>query len=278
MDFEKNILIRLERFAGNTPWKDDTDIEVVVEASKKAFEDMSRGCKKEKVLCRLCGQSGSGKTSQLLASILPSFCDGKACVVAVRNFVKYHPRYDELLSLLPKGELREYTNGFALKCLFLTLCRLLQNGCAILYDVTVLEPAYEEMLNEQLKKYGYTQLFSILAVPLEQSRQFIEKRQHDCQNKEHGRIISEDSVEYFYSHLETGLDYYVQEKDPSPVVMWTAYNKKPVYLGQVKNSKAKLIKYRNSLKKIRISEKKLLLYKQKFYRTYLVKKVGKNNV
>lgn len=278
MDFEKNILDRIVAFAKNTPWQDDTDIEIIVDASKKAFEEMSRGCKKQKVLCRLCGQSGSGKTSQLLASILPNLYNGKVCVVAVRNFVKYYPKYDDLLNLLPKGELREHTNGFALKCLFLTLCRLLQSGYAILYDVTLLEPTYEELLNEQIEKYGYSQIFNLLAVPLEQSVQFIKKRQTDLQNNEYGRRISQDSVKYFYTNLETGLDYYIQKKDCSPVVVWTAYSKKPVYLGQVKNCKTKLIKYRRKLKRIKIAEKSLLTYKQNFYKKYLIKKVGKNNI
>lgn len=277
MDFDIKFLNKLQAFADNSPWKDDTLMEEIVEASERAFNEMSQGCLKEKFFCRLCGQSGSGKTTQLLESIQPNF-KLEPAILAVRKFVKYHPQYDELVINLPQGELREYTNGFALKCLFLTLCRLLEQGFAVLYDVTLLEPRYEELLHDQLVRFGYVQLFNILSVPLEQSKLFITKRQTDMHNKEHGRIIAQKSIDYFYVNLETGLDYYIKRNDGSPAIIWTAYDKYPVYIGQVKNCKEILLKYRKNMKGNDISEKTLLRCKREFYAKYLFKEIWKDDV
>ena len=53
------------------PWQDDTSIESVIFQAKKAFEEMVEGKTKSKKTYRVCGQTGSGKSTQYPTLIKP---------------------------------------------------------------------------------------------------------------------------------------------------------------------------------------------------------------
>ena len=141
-------------YAKTTSWKDDTEIDVIISQAHKVFEDISKDKTKKKMLYRLCGQTGSGKTTQLLTSV-EEFIDEQKLnpvVLGVRSCAEYHPNYEYFKQNFPAGELREKTNGFALKCMSYVLKLLIENGYMILFDITLLDPIFEQYVLNLLKQ------------------------------------------------------------------------------------------------------------------------------
>ena len=56
-------------YCDNTIWKDDINREILENLSQKAFNDMKQNKTKSKKLYRIAGQSGSGKTTQVLYAV-----------------------------------------------------------------------------------------------------------------------------------------------------------------------------------------------------------------
>ena len=113
----------------DTPWKDDTDIEVIINQANLVFNDITINKTKEKKLYRLCGQTGSGKTTQLLYAMegYTKSLNLNPVVLGVRCCATYHPNYNNLLELHGQNNIREITNGFALKCMTYLLKLLIEN-------------------------------------------------------------------------------------------------------------------------------------------------------
>lgn len=261
MDYRKEFL----NYCNSTIWYDDTQDEILFNLSKKAFNDLKKEKSKTKKVYRICGQSGSGKTTQLLYAINEVLIqkDLNPVIIAVRNFATYHPNYQKLYETFGKGEIREKTNGFALKLLCLTLCEFIENGYFIVMDITLLSPQFEKIVLELLKENGYKREYLIMSVPKEQSQQFITKRQQGNQ-QESSRVVYKNSSNFFYDILPEGLKFLTQNDKNSSISVWSAYQKEPVYYGMVKNSFEEFIKHRKILKEILISETELREFKTKF--------------
>ena len=128
-------------------WADDTDTSVVISQAHKVYEKMIINKTKRNCLYRICGQSGSGKTTQLLASIEKLTTEKEnPVIIGVRSCADAHPKYEFFKENFPTGELREKTNGFALKCMAYVLKLLIENGYFILLDITLLDPIFEEFV------------------------------------------------------------------------------------------------------------------------------------
>lgn len=263
----KQELKELFNVVEKTPWKDNTPFDVIFEIAQNEFEKIKTNLTRKPVLIRLCGQSGSGKTTQLLPSIMFALEQQKnrAALLAVRNFAALYPSYSNLKQTCAAGQLREATNGFALKCLFATLFLLAQEGFEIVYDVTVLEPKIEEKLLKMVKRNGYTQVFNILAVSPAQSEIFIEKRKQDQKNPEFGRQILASSKQYFNNNLEKGLEFLSKKTPNSTAVVWTAYSTLPSYVGNLGNCVGVVKHLRTQTQTSTFSENKLKNTKKKFY-------------
>lgn len=267
-----SILNRLNKILIKSPWHDYIDDKIIINTALKIFEEDKKDYSKSKIIYRLCGQSGAGKTSQLLPAIKKGLLlnNKKAKVIAVRNFAKYHPNYKELLKLYSKNQIREKTNSFALKCLFLTLYLYLKNGYEIIYDVTLLSIEYEKLLCDVLKFFNYTQIFNIIAVNKKISDKNILKRQNDTHNLEFGRIINKNSVKYFYENLNKSIKY-LSKNEKATAIIWTSFYLYPVYYGNIKNCYNKFKKLRKIKRKNIYTEKELLNNKIKIYNN-LIKK------
>jgi len=224
-------------YCRSTTWKDDAPDEVIWEQAKLAVDNMlcEKKYTKAKRVYRLAGQSGSGKTTQLLPTLagLEELRSNTPLVIAVRNFVKYHPKYEEIIATCEKGEIREKTNGFALKCLCAAFKQVMTMGYLTILDVTVLDPRFEEFINKQIQDNEYVAQYHILAVSKSLSDWFIDKRKNDSGSAETGKIVKQESKDYFYDILPIGIDYLGNVDSESVAFVWSAYEMEPIYRGSL---------------------------------------------
>lgn len=216
-------------------WKDEISDETVYKQAQIAVNNILQSkytkCKK---FYRIAGQSGSGKTTQLLPVILRLEKEkgNNPIIIAVRNFAKYHPNYDEIITKFEAGEMRERTNSFALKCLCTVFAELARRGYLIILDLTILTPKFEQFISRQLQDNSYEAEYHILAVSNQLSDRFIEKRKNDISSSEGGKIVYTNSKNYYYYIMPFGVDYLVHNDKTSNAFVWTAYNRQPIYQGK----------------------------------------------
>lgn len=245
---------KILNYVRNTCWFDDTDDAVVVSQAEKVFKNISVGKTKKRFLYRLCGQTGSGKTTQLLGAVEQIITEENLnpVVIGVRSCAEAHPKYEYFKSNFPAGELREKTNGFALKCMSYVLKLLIENGYMVLLDITLLDPTFEEFVLTLLKENSYDVEYHILAVNKIVSDSFIEKRL-----KETGRIIYKSSSDYFYQILPVGLKYITENDNKNNCFVWNAFDKDPVFFGKIADCFDSFIKSQNTIKELVFSETEL---------------------
>ena len=241
-------------YVKNSCWIDDTDTNVVIQTAHKVFEEIIVGKTKGKTLFRLCGQTGSGKTSQLLSTFEKIFEEKNTnpVIIGVRTCAEAHPKYEEFKATFPAGELREKTNGFALKCMSYVLKLLIENGFMVILDMTLLDPIYEEFVINLANDNSYKISYQILAVNDEISTYFIEKRYQAT-----GRVIYKSSADYFNKILPIGLKYICKTDKTNSCFVWNAFDKGPVYIGQVSSCFEAFMKAKNEIKEFIYSEEEL---------------------
>ena len=257
---------KLIDYVKTTCWFDDTDTSVIIEQAHKVFNEMIKDKTKLKVLYRLCGQTGSGKTTQLLASVEKVIDETglKPVVLGVRSCAEAHPKYEEFKKNFPAGELREKTNGFALKCMSYVLKLLIENGYMILFDITLLDPVFEEYVLDLLKENNYDVKYHILAVNKSISNNFIQKRFNQS-----GRVIYKASADYFYEILPVGLKYICENDKINNCFIWNAFDLEPVYFGKIQDCFEKFSKAQNETKDFLYNEDELRNSKYKIIKEHL---------
>ena len=263
MDYENQFL----NYCNGAIWKDDTPPKLLKSLSCIAFNDMKKEKTKSKNLIRICGQSGSGKTTQLLEGVkrITEEKKLKPVIIAVRNFATYHPHYNELINMYGKAEIRERTNGFALKLLCFTLIKFITSGYFVVMDITLLSSEFEKIVFNLLNENGYKINYLIMSVPRMQSDMFIQKRMQTSLS-EGSRVVYKSSADYFYDVLDEGILYLTQTDKISNAVIYSAYHKDPRYYGPVKDCYPIFYACRKRIEKIVFGEKELLEAKIEFFR------------
>ncbi len=258
------------RYIEKSIWKDNTPDELVLEIAKKYVDCLPKDAKKEKTLHRICGQSGSGKTTQILKSLNKVFDDNniKICHLAVRTFAQLHPNYNQLIEEHGKKHIREKTNGFALKCLTYALKLMLEGGFLIVLEITLLKQVFEKLVLNLAKQNGYEIKFHMLAVSPKISDAFIQKRNNLSKNVIEGeRLTYKSSSAYFNKILPQSFDFLCKQKElEADIVVWNAYDTFPCYYGSLKNSKKAFLSNRKIQKNFVFSEAELLEGKVEFYK------------
>ena len=192
-----------------------------------AYRDLVERCgypKASKFCIRLVGQSGSGKTSQLLPAVKAALeaQSQKFVSLAVRDFVPYHPNLSAIREHYGEGLVREKTNAFALTLLTLVLVRCIREHLPILFEVTLLSPEYERFVHRCLSEEGYGCDYHCLAIAKETSDTWIEAR--CCETH---RVVSKRSSDFFFQTLQPALESLQSVRMPNRVFIWDAYHTEP---------------------------------------------------
>lgn len=197
------------------------------ELCERAYLDLTERCghpRASKFCIRLVGQSGSGKTSQLLPAVKAALeaQSQKFVSLAVRDFVPYHPNLSAIREHYDEGLVREKTNAFALTLLTLVLVRCIRGHLPILFEVTLLSPEYERFVHRCLSEEGYGCDYHCLAIAKETSDAWIEAR---C--RETHRVVSKRSSDFFFQTLQPALEILQSVRMPNRVFIWDAYHTEP---------------------------------------------------
>jgi len=197
-------------------------------AADLAFTELSGGATRNGKYFRLCGQSGSGKTTQLLPAVT-AFAQAarlKPVHLNIENFAKYHPRLDEIRRVYGGAFVRENTNAFALMSLLFALEKISGADLDIILEMTILAPKFEKFITSLLAKYAAE--YHIMAVPKDTSDMFIARRAAAT-----GRKVDEKTSDLFYNALIPGLECVHSN---APAIVWSAFRAEPVFVGKISDS------------------------------------------
>ena len=194
---------------------------------ERAYRGLAARCgypKASKFCIRLVGQSGSGKTSQLLPAVKVALETQlqKFISLAVRDFVPYHPNLSLIREHYNEGLVREKTNAFALTLLTLVFVRCVREHLPILFEVTLLSPEYERFIHQCLSEEDYCCDYHCLAIAKEVSDARIEAR---C--RETHRVVSKRSSDFFFQTLQPAFETLQSIRIPNRVFLWDDFHKEP---------------------------------------------------
>ncbi len=195
---------------------------------QKVLDDLTLAATKNHQLIRLAGISGSGKTTQILPAV-EAYCkkrDYTPILMAARRFVEYHPHYQEIKEYYGDENLRKNTDEFATIMLFLTLSELIKGGYDIILDVTLLDPEMEAILLNLLKAGNYKMTILMIAVSPTVTEQYLEGRAW--------RHTKETEKEFIRATAEA-LKFYAQNAPTLRIILWSVYDKPPIYDGPIKD-------------------------------------------
>ena len=195
---------------------------------KKAIEDFTLAATTNRHLIRIAGLSGSGKTTQILPAV-EAYCkknDYSPILMAARRFVEYHPYYQEIKDYYGDENVRKMTDEFSTIMLFLTLSELIKGGYDIILDVTLLDPEMEAILLKMLKEGDYKFLLLMIAVSPTVTEHYLSGRawRH-----------TKETEQEFIRATSKALEFYAQNSPSSRIIIWSVYDKPPVYDGEVKD-------------------------------------------
>ncbi|MBR3132247.1 zeta toxin family protein [Candidatus Saccharibacteria bacterium] len=195
---------------------------------QKILEDFTLAATKNHRLIRIAGISGSGKTTQILPAI-EAYCEKnhyEPILMAARRFVGYHPHYQEIKDFYGDENLRKMTDEFATIMLFLTLSELIKGGYDIVLDVTLLDPEMENILLTMMKAGNYEMLILMIAVSPVVTEKYLSGRAW--------RHTKETEAEFIRA-TSHALDFYAENSPNTRIIIWSVYDKPPVYDGIIKD-------------------------------------------
>ena len=183
-------------------------------------------------LIRVAGQSGAGKSSQIVPALEYALQDKNYIKINVGAFAPFHPNYTEWQQNCP-DQMREKTNGFALRALVMFYKHCVLNKLNIVFDMTLLEPEIDLYLMTLAKKMNYKIQAHILCVPRKISDLFIHLRQLKT-----GRIVKISSSDYFFNALAPCLSALTHSglfTSKDTLVLWSHYLTHPVQKTHLNN-------------------------------------------
>ena len=196
---------------------------------KQVLADFTPHATKNHRLFRSAGISGSGKTTQILPAV-EAYCEKNhlsPILIAARRFVEYHPHYQEIKEYYGAENLRKMTDEFSTIMLFLSLSELIKNGYDIILDVTLLAPEMEGILLKMLEKENYDLLILMVAISPAVTEHFLKDRAWRHTKKTEQEFIKATSA---------ALQFYAESKPDTHIIVWSVYDKLPVYDGPIKDS------------------------------------------
>lgn len=222
-------------------------------------------------LIRLSGQSGTGKSTQLLPAVLSAVAREDYVQLNVGKFAPFHPRYDEWLHDCP-SLVREKTNGFALRALVMFYTACLKKKVNVVLDMTLLEPEIEGYFYTLAKKQGYCIHTHVLGVPKVVSDGFIAKRQAQT-----NRCVFKKSSFYFFGALPKALKALqtlnVFDKNDL-LIVWSHRHAGPVKITNYHNkSVLNVLQFLRQKRWRQIKNEKSLLKSKRYWIKWLFKRM-----
>ncbi|MDR0647211.1 MAG: zeta toxin family protein [Puniceicoccales bacterium] len=173
---------------------------------------------------RLVGQSGAGKTTQLLPAVEDVFQQAnlQPVFLAVRNFVHYHPHLEAIRQQYGEDLLRENTNAFALSLLVLVFEKCVQRRYPVVFEVTLQSPLFEAHIHALLEENAYACDYQCLAIAKEDSDAWIQARYRKTQ-----RHVAPKSAQFFFETLNPALEFLQTIRLPNRFFIWNRYRLDP---------------------------------------------------
>lgn len=203
-------------------------LEEYPEILRTVIEELTLAATKNRHLIRIAGISGSGKTTQILPAVeaYSRKNNFEPILIAARRFVKYHPHYQEIKDYYGDEDLRKNTDEFSTIMMFLALTELARSGYDIVLDVTLLDPEMEGILLKLLKSSNYKTLFLMIAVSSTITEKYLSGRawRH-----------TKETEEEFIRATEKALKFYAETAPELHIIIWSVYDKPPIYDGPIKN-------------------------------------------
>lgn len=209
-------------FASETSEKWRVELEEYPLILKQILADWTAKAAKNKNFVRVAGQSGSGKTTQLVPAVEAWFGERRPILVAASKVVEYHPYRKEIVQEYGEEGLRRETDSFAAAMMFLVLRALLTEGYDIILDLALVEPKLEQILISWLKENSYNFWMTMMAVSPKLSQKWLEGR-----SWRH----SEVTEERFLAATEGALELYAGAFPEVRMVIWSAWGMEPIYDG-----------------------------------------------
>lgn len=207
------------------------NLEDYPEILKQIVQDFTKDSSKNHRFIRIAGLSGSGKTSQILPAV-EKYCEKnqlRPILVAARKFVDYHPFKEEIKNEYGEENLRKNTDEFSTIMMFLTLNALTKEGYDIVLDVTLLDPAVEQILIKMLNKNNYSSMLLMIATSPTVTEHFLRGRAWRHSKK---------TEEEFIRATKKAIEFYSQNMPDLRIILWSVYDLEPIYDGKIKDSVA----------------------------------------
>ena len=141
--------------------------------------------------------------------------------------MEYHPHYKEIKNHYGEENLRQKTDEFSTIMLFLTMNALTKQGYDIVLDVTLLDPSVEQILIKMLKAGDYNSLLLMIATSPEVTEHFLGGR---------GWRHSKETEQEFIRATNKSLEFYADAVPDLRIILWSVYDKLPIYDGKIKDS------------------------------------------
>ena len=206
------------------------DLHTYATILSRIITDFTNDATKNHQFIRIAGLSGSGKTSQILPAVeaYTKKQNLHPILVAARRFVEYHPYVREIEAHYGPENLRKNTDEFSTIMMFLTLNTLTKQGYDIVLDVTLLDPAVEAVLLQMLNRGSYkAPLLLMIATSPTVTEHFLGGR-----SWRHTKATEAE----FIRATAHALEFYAKENGTMRTILWSVYDKPPIYDGPVKDS------------------------------------------
>ena len=199
------------------------------EILKQILEDFTKNKTRNNNFIRIAGLSGSGKTSQILPAV-EKYSEKNnlhPILVAARKFVDYHPFKEEIKNAYGEENLRKNTDKFSTIMMFLVMDALTKQGYDIILDVTLLDPAVEQILIKMLNENNYKSLLLMIATSPTITEHFLKGR-----SWRHTKETEEEFIRATFKALK----FYAEKSPNLHTIFWSVYDLTPIYNGPIKDS------------------------------------------
>lgn len=226
-DFERIVRYMRKHWPSEVREEWQVPIETYVPLAERIATKWAESASVGARMIRVAGQSGSGKTTQLLPAVEAWRVknDVKSVLVAARRFVQFHPFEKQIEAEYGIENLRRQTDEFVTILMFLVLRELIAKRVDIILDVTLLDPEVEEILVKAMQENDYRMLMTMVVVAPEITEKRLAGR---------GWRHTKKTEEEFVRATNLAINFYAERCPKMRVIMWSAFDEHPIFDGEAR--------------------------------------------